>query len=135
MPVMLYGSESWFMKESKMGILRRTKRSLVRAIYGIQLKDRKRSKNLMLMLRLNETMDQLAMANSVHWYGHVLRREDVHVLRMALDFEVDYQGKNVSQNLTWKKQVEEEIMNQVGLRREDVLCRSKWSVGVNHHCH
>ena len=30
----------------------------------------------MLMLSLKETMDQLALANSVHWYGHVLRRED-----------------------------------------------------------
>ena len=29
-----------------------------------------------------------------------------------------------------KKQVEEESM-KVGLRREDALCRSKWSVGVN----
>ena len=35
----------------------------------------------MLMLDLNETIDQLAMANSVHWYDHVLRREDDHVLR------------------------------------------------------
>ena len=34
-------------------------------------------------------MVQLAMADSVHWYGHVLRREDLHVLRRALDFEVE----------------------------------------------
>ena len=34
----------------------------------------------MLMLALNETIDQLTMANSVHWYGHALRREDGHVL-------------------------------------------------------
>ena len=40
------------------------------------------------MLGLNETMNQLAMKNSVHWYGHVLTREDCHVLRMALNFEV-----------------------------------------------
>ena len=32
------------------------------------------------MLGLKETMDQLAMANSVHWYGNVLRREDGLVL-------------------------------------------------------
>ena len=32
------------------------------------------------MLALNETIDQLTMANSVHWYGHTLRREDGHVL-------------------------------------------------------
>ena len=29
------------------------------------------------------------MANSVCWYGHVFRREDGHVLRRALDFDVD----------------------------------------------
>ena len=34
-------------------------------------------------------MDQLAISNSVHWYGHVLRREDGHVLGRALDFEVE----------------------------------------------
>ena len=49
----------------------------------------KRSTDLMFMLSLNEMMDQLAIANSVHWYGHVLRRKDGHVLRMALDFEAE----------------------------------------------
>ena len=33
-------------------------------------------------------MDQLAMKNSVRWYGHVLRRKNGHVLRRAFDFEV-----------------------------------------------
>ena len=45
--------------------------------------------DLILILGLNETKDQLAIANSVRWYGHVLRREDGHVLRRALDFEVE----------------------------------------------
>ena len=45
----------------------------------------------MFMLGLNETTDQLAMANSVHLYGHLLWREDGHVLRGALDFEVEGQ--------------------------------------------
>ena len=36
----------------------------------------KRSNDLILMLALNQTIDQLAMANSVRWHGHVLRRED-----------------------------------------------------------
>ena len=44
-------------------------------------------------LGLNETIDQLAVAKSVYWYGHVLRREDGHVLRMTLDFEVNGQRK------------------------------------------
>ena len=56
---------------------------------GVQLKDRKRSEDFMLMLGLNETMDRLAMANSVHCNGHVLRMEGGNVLRRALVFAVE----------------------------------------------
>ena len=65
-----------------------------RKIHGesnVQLKDRNRSTDFMFMLGLRETIDQLAMANTVRWYGHVPRREDGHVLRSALDFEVEGQ--------------------------------------------
>ena len=62
----------------------------------------------MFMLGLNETVDQLAMANSVRWYGHVLKREDGHVLRRALDFEVEGQRKEGGRghgNSTLRKKV------------------------------
>ena len=38
----------------------------------------------MIMLGLKETAVQSAMVASLHWYGHVLRREDGRVLRVAL---------------------------------------------------
>ena len=66
---------------------------MVRAMCGVQLKDRKRSTDFMFMLALNETIDQLAMANSAHWYSHVLRREGGHVLRKTSDSEVEGQRK------------------------------------------
>ena len=93
---------------------------MVREICGVQLKDRTRSMYLMLMSGLNETFDQLAMTNSVHWHRHVLRREDDHILRRALDFEVEGQRKKGRQKKTWEKQVVEESV-KVGLRREDAL--------------
>ena len=64
--------------------------SMVKAMCGRQLKD---TRDLMSMLGLNESIDQLAMANSVHWYSHVLSREDYHLLRKALDFEVEGKRK------------------------------------------
>ena len=67
-PAIEYGSEAWCLKESEMGILQRTERSVVRAMCGEQLK------HLILMFGLNATIDQLAMANSVRWHGNVLRR-------------------------------------------------------------
>ena len=60
----LHVSETWFLKECEMGILRTTEISMVRSMCGLQLKDRKRLTDLMFMLGLSETMDQLAMANS-----------------------------------------------------------------------
>ena len=50
-----------------------TERSMVRVLCGVEVKDRKRSMDLMLILGLNETIDQLTTAISVCWYGHVLR--------------------------------------------------------------
>ena len=49
---------------------------MARAMCGLQLKDR--STDLMLLLGLSETIDQLAMVSCVHCHGHVLRREDVN---------------------------------------------------------
>ena len=62
---------------------------------------KKRSTDFMLMLGFTETMDQLAMANSL--YDHVLWREDSHVLRRASDFEVEGQRKKGRPKRTWKK--------------------------------
>ena len=50
--------------------------------------DTKNIKELMDMLRLKETVDELAKANVVRCFGHVLRREKDDVLRKALVFKV-----------------------------------------------
>ena len=68
---------------------------MVRAMCGVQLKDSKIFMDLILMFSLSETIDQLAMADSVRWDGHVLRREDGHVMRRALDFDVEGQRKKL----------------------------------------
>ena len=41
-PAMLYGIEEWCLRETEMGVLVRTERSMVRAMCGIQHKDRKK---------------------------------------------------------------------------------------------
>ena len=63
----------------------------------------KTSTDLMIMRGFNETIDLLGMANSVRWHGHVLRREDGHVLRRALDLQVEVQRKKGKPKKTWKK--------------------------------
>ena len=46
------------------------------------------------MLGLKETIDRLATINGVRWYGHVLRRDDNSVLRVAMDLGVARQSKD-----------------------------------------
>ena len=78
--VVLYGSVALCLKKSGMGFLHRAMCSIVRAMFGYSSKIEKRSTDLMLMLCWSKTIDQLAIASSVLWYGYVLRREDCHVL-------------------------------------------------------
>ena len=59
----------------------------------------------------------------------MLGREDGHVLRRAIDFEVEGQKKKGRLKRTLKRQVDEES-TKVGLIRKDALCRSMWSVSV-----
>ena len=80
-----------------MGILRRTERSTVIAMCGVQLKDRKRSMDLIFLLGLKEAIDQCATASSVCWYGHVLRREDGHALRRHYILRLKVKGRRGGQ--------------------------------------
>ena len=65
-------------KRKQNGEMTKDTETTVRAIYAIELKDRKGMKDLMLILGLKEAMYQLAITNNVRWYGYVLRREDGH---------------------------------------------------------
>ena len=50
----------------------------------VQLRDRIKATDLILMFALNVTMDHFPMANNVLRYGQMLRREDGHALKKAL---------------------------------------------------
>ena len=75
-----------------------------RAMCGAKLMKKRRTEDLMEMLGFKETVVQMTKANGVRWYGHVLRRDDGHVLRKALEFEV--KGKTVEARAT-KEDVED----------------------------
>ena len=85
-----------------MAILRRTETAMVRAMCGVKLMEKKRTEDLMEMLGLNETAVQMAKVNGVRWYGHVLRRDEGHVLRKALESEVRGKRKRGRPKKTWK---------------------------------
>ena len=102
---------------------------MVKALCGTKLMERRRTEDLMEMLGLKETVVQMAKANGVRWFGHVLRGDDGHVLRKALEFEVKRKRKRGRPRKTWRLQVEKESKS-VGLKKEDAKNRARWRVGV-----
>ena len=62
---MLYGSETWCLRENEMAIFRRTETAMMRAMCGAKLMEKKRTEVLMEMLVLKETVVQIAKANGV----------------------------------------------------------------------
>ena len=66
-------------------------------------------------------MVQMAKANGVTWYGHVLRRDDGHVLRK---FEVKGKKKQGQPKTMMKKQVEKKSKS-VDFEKEDAMNRAR----------
>ena len=81
----------------------------------------------MEMLGLRETVVQMTKANGVRWYAHVLRRDDGHVLRKALEFQVKGKRKWGQPKKMWKMQVEKESKS-VGVEKGDAMNRARWRV-------
>ena len=81
----------------------RTERAMVRSMCGVKLVDRKNTEELMEMLGLKKTLDRVAKANVVRWYGHVIRREDDNILKKAIMMEVNGQRKRGRPKMTWKR--------------------------------
>ena len=126
---MFYGSETWCLREIDMAVLRRTERAMVRSMCGVKLVDSKKMEELMEMLGLKETLDRMAKANGVRWYGHVLRRDDDNILKRAVMLEVNGKRKRERPKLTWRRQVEESV-KKVGLKIEEAGNQTRCREGV-----
>ena len=112
---MLYGSETWCLRENKMAILKRTERAMMRSMCGVKLVDRKKMEDLMEMLGLMETLDRMAKANGVRWYGHVIRRDDDNILKKAMMMEVNGKRNRGRPKLIWRRQVQESVKKVWGV--------------------
>ena len=63
----------WHLYEESSVFYKKGQRSIMRAMFGEHLFDRKRSKDLMFMLHLNETIDKLTVLDSVGCSGNLSR--------------------------------------------------------------
>ena len=77
-----------------------------------------------LIKRLNEWKDDIALVlqqNRMHWYGHVLRKDDDDWVKKCMEHEVEGSTKGK----TWKEVIREDCQARK-LNKEDAMDRCKW---------
>ena len=82
------------------------------------------------MLGFKETLDRMANANGVRWYGHVIRRDDDKTLKKAMMLEVNRQRKRGWPKMTWRRQMEESV-KKVELKIKKAVDQTRRRKGVN----
>ena len=97
----------------------------MKAISSEKVVDRKTTEEQMDMLGWKETINRLATANGVRWYGDVLRRDDYSVLRVALDLEVSGNRKVGRPKKTWKKQPPYDLKTVVLILEREMITSTK----------
>ena len=68
-------------------------RSMMRAICGAKLVDKRNTEELMDMFELKKASDKLARVNGVRWYGHIVKQPEEDVLMRPMVHEVDGKHK------------------------------------------
>ena len=81
---------------------------MVRALCGVKLLGKKMSNDLMHILDLKETMDQLAKITSFRWCEHALRKDKKNLLGGAFDLRVKETRKIGRTKKTGRKSDEEQ---------------------------
>ena len=89
---------------------------------------RQNDEELMEMLGLKETFDEMAKVNGVLWYEHVVRRDDDNVLKKVFMLKVNGQRNRGRSKHKWRRQVEENV-NKIGLEVDEAANRTRCEEG------
>jgi len=79
---------------------------MVRWMCGIKLKDRFPSKELRGRLGIDD-IALVLQQNKLHWYGHVLRKEDDDWVKKCMEYEVEGSRPRGRPKRTWRQVVRE----------------------------
>ena len=83
-PVILYGSETWAVKEEHVKKLEVAEMRCLRAIKGVTRRERMRNEDIRQELKVTELTEKI-QESRLRWYGHVKRMEENEFVRWAVE--------------------------------------------------
>ena len=123
-PVMLYGAETWPTTREMERILRSSDCKMLRYMAHLKWEDRVTNEEVMRRCGVEDVISKLRR-DGLRWYGHIKRREEGHVLRKALELEVEGGRKAGRPKKTWRRCVEEDTKEK-NIDERSVYNRQDW---------
>ena len=121
---MLHGSETWPVRKENEVALQRAEMRMVRWMCNVKVKDRVPSKELRERLGVDDII-LILQQNMLHWYGHVLQKEDTDWVKKCMEYEVEGSRQRGRPKRTWKEVVQKDCQAR-NLNKEDAMDRGRW---------
>ena len=126
--IMLYGSETWPVKEVDTVRLHRTDMRMIRWMAGVKLTDRTTTSQLLLKVGLSPIRD-LMQQRRLRWYGHVERMEDDNWVKRCRSLSVEGKRERGRPRKTWEQVVAKD-MKEKKLHRTLAQDRVAWRKAI-----
>jgi len=94
------------------------------SLRGVKLKDRLPSEKLRERLGIDD-IALVLQQNRLHWYGHVLRKEDDDSVKKCMEYEVEGPRPRGRPKRTWREVVREDCQARK-MNKEDAIDCCKW---------
>ena len=126
--VVLYGSETWPVKEEDLVRLERNDMRMVRWMCNVTLKDRKSSEELRDRLGLVAIRD-CVQRGRLRWFGHVERMNDDNWVKKSREIAVEGRRGRGRPCKTWKEVVQADLRAK-GIEHNLAQDRVKWKRAI-----
>ena len=123
-PVLLYGSETWPVKEEDLVRLHRTEMSMLRWMSHATFKDRIPSKDLLTKFDLLPVR-RVAQRNRLRWFGHVVRMDNDNWVKKCMTLEVYGRRAPGRPKKTWEQVIASDL-RELGVTRSLAQDRLNW---------
>ena len=125
---MLHGAETWPVKKVQEKKLDVAEMKMLRWMCGVTKMDRIRNERIRGTTKVVE-VSKKAQERRLMWYGHVVRREENHVLRRVSEIEVPGRRGRGRPKRRWMDVVNEDLREK-RLTEDDALDRTRWRKAV-----
>ena len=122
--VMVYGSETWPMKDEDMQRLERTERMMVRWMCGVRLKNRISSEELNGRLGIVR-ITEIVRRGRLGWFGHLERKANDDWVSACRNYEVQGQRSRGRGRKTWDECVRNDL-HKGGLNSQCAQDKTLW---------